>query len=337
MQSGVAVKNIVLCFDHADERPGPRDATNTEALFRLLDIDNDQLGWYHSGATSAPTTKFAGRRRGTAVAEARGALLDAYRFLGDSWEPGDAIYLFGGAAGGHRARELAALLGSVGLLPERSDDLVTYVLSTYALPRTARSEQDWEHVRRLIAHLTGGAESTVPVRFLGLWDAVRTPGAGRRTRPLTNVETGRHALAIDALRPAASDGGTMDEVWFRGGHCDIAGGTGACWALADIAMDWMLAGAVRAGLRVPQRLSTPNELDALAGSAPTFGRVRPPLDAAVHATVQLYLRAHPQYWRRLPARIEWADVDWLARGERLMPALVQAAPAVPRMLAAAAS
>jgi uncharacterized protein (DUF2235 family) len=331
------VKNIVLCFDHTDERPGPRDATNTEALFRLLDIDDKQLGWYHSGATSERPTKFARRRRGIAVAEARGALLEAYRFLGDCWEPGDAIYLFGGADGAHRARELAALLGSVGLLPERSDDLVTYVLATYALPSTARTPKDWEHVHRLVAQLIGNSESTVPVRFLGLWDAVRTPGAGRRTGPLTNVETGRHALAIDAMRPAASDGGTMDEVWFRGGHCDIAGGTGACWALADIAMDWMLAGAVEAGLRVPERLSTPNELDALAGTAPTFGRVRPPLDASVHATVQLYLRAHPQYWRRLPACIEWADVDWLARGERLMPALVQATPAVPRMLATAAS
>lgn len=330
------MKNVVLCFDHTDERPGPRDATNTEVLFRLLDIDDEQLGWYHSGATPS-RTRFSRRGRATAVTEARSALLEAYRFLGDCWEPGDAIYLFGGADGGHRARELAALLGSVGLLPEGSDDLVSYALATYALPRTTRTPQDWEHVKGLAAGLIGNSESTVPVKFLGLWDAVRIPGAGRRTAPLTNVEHGRHALAIDALRPASRDGGAIDEVWFRGGHCDIAGGTGACWALADIAMDWMLDGAVDAGLRVPVRLSAPTDLDALAGTAPTFGMVRPPLDSPVHASVELYLRAHPQYWRRLPARIQWADADWLARGERLLPMPVQAEPAAPVVLTAAAS
>jgi uncharacterized protein (DUF2235 family) len=330
------VKNIVLCFDRTDARPGPGDATNTEALFRLLDIGDEQLGWYHSGATSS-RARFTRRRRGAAVAEARSALLEAYRFLVYSWEPGDAIYLFGGADGAHRARELAALLGSVGLLRERSDDLVSYALATFALPRTTRTPQDWEHVKGLAAELIGDSESMVPVRFLGLWDAMRIPGAGRRTGPLTNVETGRHALAIDALRPAARAGGAVVEAWFRGGHCDIAGGTGACWALADIAMDWMLTGAVEAGLRVPVRLSTPTDLDALAGTVPTFGMVRPPLDAPVHASVEVYLRAHPQYWRRLPARIQWTDADWLARGERLMPVPVQAEPAVPVALTAAAS
>lgn len=61
-----------------------------------------------------------------------------------------------------------------------------------------------------------------------------------------------------------------------------------------------------------------------------------PQDARVHASVDLYMRAHPQYWRRLPARIEWADVEWLARGERLMhaPAPLPATPVAPRELAA---
>ncbi len=43
---------------------------------------------------------------------------------------------------------------------------------------------------------------------------------------------------------------------------------------------------------------------------------RPPVDAAVHASVEVDLQAHPEYWRRLPARIVWADADWIARAER---------------------
>ena len=39
--------------------------------------------------------------------------------------------------------------------------------------------------------------------------------------------------------------------------------------------------------------------------------------ALVHASVDVYLRAHPDYWRRLPWRIVWSDVDWASRAERM--------------------
>ena len=59
--------------------------------------------------------------------------------------------------------------------------------------------------------------------------------------------------------------------------------------------------------------------------------------ALVHASVDVYLRAHPEYWRRLPAHVVWADPDWLARGERLVQAEPVAAPVEAPELAAAAS
>ncbi|SUA04820.1 Uncharacterized conserved protein (DUF2235) [Mycolicibacterium fortuitum] len=80
----------------------------------------------------------------------------------------------------------------------------------------------------------------------------------------------------------------------------------------------MLDGAIAAGLQVHDHGACPTDLDALAGTAPAIGRRRAPLDAKVHASVEVYLRSHPHYWRRLPARIEWTDVEWLARGERLV-------------------
>ncbi|GAB5898411.1 DUF2235 domain-containing protein [Mycolicibacterium mageritense] len=314
---GVVVKNIVLCFDHTDERPGPRDATNIQSLFRLLESGPEQVGWYHSGASSRAGARKLGRRD-QAAAGARAAVIEAYRFLDESWEPGDEIYLFGGRHGGHRAFELAALLGTVGLMPECSDDLLEYALATYVLPRTLRSPQDWERLSQLTADLAGEPEIAVPVRFLGLFDALGIPGARHEGGPLTNVDAGRHALPIDGGPALRRDSEHVDEVWFRGGQCDIAGGTGACWPLADIALDWMLAGATEAGLLLHDRTSCPNELDALAGTVPTLRRRQTPVDAHVHASVEMYVRAHPQYWKRLPARIEWADVDWLARGERLL-------------------
>ncbi|WP_441962479.1 phospholipase effector Tle1 domain-containing protein [Mycolicibacterium houstonense] len=310
------MKNIALCFDHTDQHPGLRDASNTELLFRLLD-DADQLTWYHSGTVPREGRRRPPGRRGDSVSEARAAIVEAYRFLGDAWDPGDRIFVFGGGEGGHRAGELATLLGTVGLLPAHSDDVLDYALATYVLPRTARTPQDWRHVRVLAAQLFGDRDPAVPVRFLGMWNATATPGTKQRMGPLPTVESGRHAVAVDGGRRTMRCD-CLDEVWFRGSRSDVTGGNGACWPLADITLDWMLDGAITAGLHVLDHSACPTDLDALAGTAPVLGRCRPPLDAKVHASVEVYLRSHPHYWRRLPARIEWVDVEWLARGERLI-------------------
>ena len=81
----------------------------------------------------------------------------------------------------------------------------------------------------------------------------------------------------------------------------------------------------------------PSECDALAGSARTISLRRLPASPLVHASVDIYLRAHPEYWRRLPAHVVWADTDWLARSERLVPAGPPAMPVQPAVLTAAAS
>ena len=126
----------------------------------------------------------------------------------------------------------------------------------------------------------------------------------------------------------------VEEVWFRGAHCDVAGGPGACWPLADIALDWMLDGAVQAGVTVRGgsrcEAPAPSEYDALAESARTISLRRLPASPLVHASVDVYLRAHPEYWRRLPAHVVWADTDWLARSERLVDAEPPARRSNPR-------
>ncbi|HYZ69944.1 MAG TPA: DUF2235 domain-containing protein [Mycobacterium sp.] len=330
------MKNLVLCFDRARDHPGMRSATNAETLLRLLDKNGDQLTWYHSGVSDS------GRRLRwweAAADDARAAITEAYEFLIDWWQPGDRIFVFGVGRGGHCAHALARLLGTVGMLPE----LMDYVLAAYAMPRTRRTPEDWLRVTRLAAELAGNCEIGVPVEFLGLWDVKRIPGAPRSSEPL-NVRTGRHAVAVDGghgpfgEHVPASD--NLEEVWFRGAHCDVAGGPGACWPLAGITLDWMLDGAVRAGIAVRPgyryTAPTPSEFDALAESARTVSLRRLPYGALVHASVDVYLREHPQYWRRLPAHVVWADMDWLARSERLVQA-PSAPKAVAQTLTAVAS
>jgi uncharacterized protein (DUF2235 family) len=335
------VKNIVLCFDRA--HPGSRDATNGEALLHLLDESDRQITWFHPGTRVAASDgpRLARLRwREAAAVDARATIAEAYEFLVDCWEPGDRMYMFGVGRGAYCAHALTRLLGTVGVLPE----LMDYVLAAYAVPRTSRNTQDWSRVALVAARLAGQHQIGVSVQFLGLWDMMAVPGRYVSREPLTNVVAGRHAVAIDGRhgpRHLVSSPDCVDEVWFRGAHCDVTGGPGACRPLADIALDWMLDSATQAGIvrdRGRNDAPAPSEFGALAGSAHTVSLRRPPAGALVHSSVDVYLRAHPEYWRRLPAHVVWADSDWLARGERLVhtgPAV--AAPAEPPVLAAAAS
>ena len=336
------MKNIVLCFDRASHHPGPREASNAAALLRLLEEGDEQITWYHPGTRlpASDRSRLAGLRwREVAAEDARATIAEAYEFLVDWWDPGDRIFMFGVGRGASCAHALTRLLGTVGVLP----DLMDYVLATYALPRTRRSPQDWQRVTLTAARLAGNREIGVPVEFLGLWDMAKVPG--RQETRVTNVVAGRHAVAVDG-GPAPLAGQLVkapecvEEVWFRGAHCDIAGRRGACWPLADIALDWMLDGAAQAGVTVRGgsrcEAPAPNEYDALAEGARTVSLRRLPASPLVHASVDVYLRAHPEYWRRLPAEVVWADMDWLARSERLLHA-EPAAAVEPAVLTAAAS
>ena len=133
------MKNLVLCFDSTTNRPGPRDATNAETLFRLLAADDDrQLTWYDAGEAvlnSARLLNPAARRlRGNAAAAARESVIDAYFFLAEHWEPRDRIFLLGAGRGAYCARALARMLGTVGMMADRADHVVEYALAAYALP-----------------------------------------------------------------------------------------------------------------------------------------------------------------------------------------------------------
>jgi uncharacterized protein (DUF2235 family) len=307
------LKNLVLIFDRSD----PRDATNAARLLQILDDGDDQITWYHPGV------RRAWRSPGTATDDACSAIADAYDFLIENWTFGDRIYVFGVGRGGYCAQTLTRLLGTVGLSP----DLKDYALAAYAAPRTDRTPADWRRVTRLFAELAGQDEIAVPVEFLGIWDAVRVPGVRRpMLAPMGNVASGRHAVAIDGgpgkhLVATASE--RIEEAWFRGAHFDVAGGPGASWPLADITLDWVLDGAAAAGIAmIPSRrfnAPAPSASDALAGSARTIPMRRVPDDALVHSSVEMYLREHPDYWRRLPARVRWTDADWAARSERVAP------------------
>lgn len=330
------MKNVVVCFDSTTNRPGPRDATNAETLFRLLDDTDDerQLTWYDAGEAALTSPQLfnpaARRWRGDVAAAARQSVVDAYFYLAEHWEPGDRIFLLGAGRGGYCARALARMLGTVGMMADREDNVVEYALAAYALPAQSRTAEDWRHIHHMACVLEESDDVAVPVHFLGLWDTVKVPGTPALCEEdwLGNVVSGRHALAIDGgsgpfgeCRIGRGDDDGIEEVWFRGAHCDVVGGPNAYWPLADITLDWMIDGMVKAGAIVADgatpRAPAPTERDALAEGARSLRFRKVPDDALVHASVDMYLRANPDYWRRLPWHIVWSDLEWAARSERL--------------------
>jgi Uncharacterized alpha/beta hydrolase domain (DUF2235) len=300
------VTTIVLCFDH----DGSDSDTNVGALLSLLDTDT-QLTW----------------RSGD------GDVADGYRFLIENWRAGDPIFVFGGGTGAFRAQALTRLLDTVGML-DGDDDLLDYAVANWAMPHTHRTPEDWDRLNLLAAELRAG-HPPVPVRYLGLWDSTKPAGLQSLSAP-TNVVHGRHALAIDERRaPEHLVSAQVEEVWFRGAHIDVTGATGATASLARIALDWVLDGARRAGLRMRDELQSPDIASPTVHDALSVGRRTPvmgllagfrllnrlrslPEGAAVHASVDTYLTHHGDYWYRLPHCLTWVDTDWPERGERLI-------------------
>jgi uncharacterized protein (DUF2235 family) len=310
------MKNVVLCFDQVREPSDARSASNATALFGLLDQSPDQVCWYRAEAVT--------RHRAGARVDERAALDGAYAFLRRHWQPGDRIFVFGAGRGGYCAEALVRLLNTVGVLPRDLDDLVDFCVGAYSSPRTVRSGAQWQAVRDVVAALVGGESCETPA-YLGLWDAARPVTMPAPPAEPLVVASGRLALAADGAPslvrrplPVRADG--VEEAWFRGDHCDVAGGPGACVGLRRIAFDWVADGAKTAGLRL--RAGTghdvPQHADALAGSARGLPLRGVPSGAKLHASVEVYLQAHPAYWRRLPASVVWTDRDWLSRGERLV-------------------
>jgi uncharacterized protein (DUF2235 family) len=259
-------KNIVLCLDGTSNEYGTRN-TNVVRLFELLDKDDParQVAFYDPGIgtfSASPLLNAAARSVMKALGMAFGLgltanLKDAYRFLMNTYEPGDRVFVFGFSRGAYTARVLAGLLHMCGLLPRGNDNLVDYAVRLFA---GKKFEIAFGDEATELAGFRHAFSRPCPVRFLGLWDTVSSVGWvwDPKSYPYTaapeGVETVRHAVSVDERRAffrqnRVRNHGDLAEVWFPGVHSDVGGGYAAAEGhLARIALEWMLVEARRAGL-----------------------------------------------------------------------------------------
>jgi uncharacterized protein (DUF2235 family) len=215
---------------------------------------------------------------------------EAYSWLTRNYEAGDRIYVFGFSRGAYTACTLTGMLRTVGLLRPGTENLVPYAVKLYAQsgksfpegdPR-AKAEHDafWK-VRSDFRNQFGNPAFPIPfdtsqhqVRFLGVWDTVKSVGwlnlkariemaRWPFTRKVTNVETARLAMAMDERRrpfaeyrfdaeSVAESAGRYREVWFPGVHSDVGGFFPDDHDLSDIALAWMVGEAANEDLIVDE-------------------------------------------------------------------------------------
>jgi uncharacterized protein (DUF2235 family) len=285
---GVA-RNIVICCDGTGNEIDA-NLSNVLKLFRIVRKNDDQIVFYDPGvgtiSSSDPWSRLKsdafgvwGLLTGYGLDE---NVLEAYRFLLDTYENGDRIYMFGFSRGAYTVRLLAGFLRLVGLLERPQRNLCEYALTAF---KRAAEEDDFE-----IAWRFERVASTrrIPIAFIGVWDTVSSVIVPRPDRlylpslqelPYTKtnsyVEVFRHAIAIDERRrmfrinrwtepqtykpnpfsTAEAPAQDIKQVWFAGVHSDIGGGYSETESgAAKYPLRWMIDEAVIHGLQISKSM-----------------------------------------------------------------------------------
>ena len=314
-------KNIVVCCDGTGNEI-KANLSNVLKLYRVLRKAKDQVAFYDPGvgtiSNSDPWSRFKADALGVwGLLTGYGLdnnVLDAYRFLIDTYDDGDRIYLFGFSRGAYTVRALAGFLRLVGLLEPTQRNLCGYALRAY---KQAAEKDDFQ-----IAWRFGRVASTcrVPVKFVGVWDTVPSVFVPRPDRlywpslqylPYTKtnsfVEVFRQAIAIDERRrmfriyrwtepqdykpnpfdPVEASLQDIKQVWFSGVHSDVGGGYPETESgPAKYPLQWMIDEAVDCGLEISttmyDHLVLGHERDG--GSR---GYVAPSSTAKLHSSMNL--------------------------------------------------
>jgi uncharacterized protein (DUF2235 family) len=268
------MKRLIVCCDGTWNRPDQVDRgvaapTNVaKVALALADEDgqgNPQLLHYQAGVGTRRWERLRGGALGVGLSR---NVQECYRFLVDTYEPGDRLYFFGFSRGAFTARSTVGLVRNSGILRREHRHRVEEAYGLYRDPRRDTEPKGIaaELFRRSYSH------PDTQIEFVGVWDTVGALGIpidGFRPPLLSNLWTfhdtklsrfvnhAYHAIAIDERRAPfkptlwerQADAGdqTLEQVWFAGVHCDVGGGYREP-ELSEIPLLWMAEKASGCGL-----------------------------------------------------------------------------------------
>jgi uncharacterized protein (DUF2235 family) len=259
LEGTMATRRLVLLFDGTWNKP--ESNTNVERLRRLIApcdaAGNPQLVNYIPGVgVKRGITHLLGGAFGYGLSD---HVLDGYRWLCETWQPGDLLYLFGFSRGAYTARSLGGMIRKCGLLRCDTDGSVARAdaAAAYDFYRDIHSRPD----DPAAVAFRAGHSIVIDIHFIGVWDTVGSlgipdtaswfPYARKRYRfhdtELSKiVKYAYQALALDEHRAdfaptvwtrnpyTVKPGETLtskkteqieiEQRWFIGSHSDIGGG-----------------------------------------------------------------------------------------------------------------
>ena len=266
------VKRIAIFSDGTWNTPGQAYPTN---VIRLHDVTLE------SGDDGVAQARFYDRGVGAGGnrlqrilggASGRGLnqnILDGYRFLVETHEEGDQIFLFGFSRGAYTVRSLVGLIRNCGLLRKEHAGMADEALKLYR-KRKKNSDPYSDAAQRFRDQYS----KITDIRFLGVWDTVGALGIPLRglghliswrykfhdVELSGTVNYAYHAVSVDEKRGAfkpslwthtGKEGQTVEQVWFAGVHSEVGGGSSDT-GLPDIALLWMIYKAQACGLEIDQ-------------------------------------------------------------------------------------
>ncbi len=252
-------RRLVLLFDGTWNKP--ESNTNVQRLRRMIAARDasgvEQLVKHVGDRGVLPgLTHLLGGAFGYGLS---GSVLDGYRWLCKTWQPGDDIYLFGFSRGAYAARSLGGMIRKCGLLKRTADGSVARaeLHRAHDFYREVETRPDDPPALEYRANHS----TEVDIHFIGVWDTVGSRGIpdsaswfpyARARYQFHDTELSKivkhayQALALDEHRadfvPAvwtrnpytvkAGESLTskkheqveVEQRWFIGSHFDVGGG-----------------------------------------------------------------------------------------------------------------
>ena len=255
----VAAKNIVICSDGTGNRGGKGNGTNVWRLYNAVNLRSsarEQITHYDDGV-GTDDNKYLRAFGGAVGWGFSNNVKRAYRFLTNTWNDGDHIYMFGFSRGAYTVRALAAFVAKCGVIEgirgKTLGDAIDKLVNDY---HEKRIDENYDAMP-----ITG----PIDIQFVGVWDTVSAIGlpfdillkqliVNSRLFPFKfkdhslseHVKRGWHALALDDERRTfhpvmwkARPG--IEQVWFSGVHSNVGGGYPK-QEVEHVALEWMISG-----------------------------------------------------------------------------------------------
>jgi len=190
------MKNIVLCADGTGHRGGHGRDTNVYKTYKAVDINSpgvDQYTFYDQGVGTDKSDTSKNKYR-TALSGAfgfgfRNNVLHLYHFLARSYNPGDAIFLFGFSRGAATVRAFAGFINACGLVDrnhssvqtngafdgDKFQELVEQAFECYQNNKNKAAQQKFkdQYAVKESIHAPNG---DLKIKFVGVWDTVSALG-----------------------------------------------------------------------------------------------------------------------------------------------------------------